>query len=80
MDRMFIIAPTYNIAKHYASKIGVNSNLMTICVDRLDINNLRGLRNIKVTVLNRYECCEQLLDFALILSTKTTIKLEFENV
>ena len=80
MERLFVIAPTYAVAKHYAAKIGVNHNTMTICVDSFDMDKLRGLRNIPVIVLNQFECCEQLLAFASILSTKTTIKLEYIDV
>lgn len=80
MDRKYVVAPTANVAKYYASKIGVNHDLVNVYCDRHDCNRLRGLTNITIIVLNPYDCDAELLDFIAVLSTKAKIKLEFENV
>ena len=80
MDYKYIVAPSHRIAHYYAGKIGVNHRLVRSFSDRFDIQNLRGLDRITITVVNRYQCEQEILDFLSILSTTKSIKLEFENV
>ena len=80
MDYKYIVAPSRRIAHYYAGKIGVNHRLVRSFSDRCDIHNLRGLDRITITVVNHYECEQEILDFLSILSTTKSIKLEFENV
>jgi len=80
MDRKYIIAPSHNIAKYYAGKNGLETKDLRILTTAHDANDLRGLRNIDVIILNHYECDDMLTNFAVALSSRSIIKLEFENV
>lgn len=78
MNYKYIVAPSHSPLLCW--KIGVNHRLARSFSDRFDISNLRGLGLITVTVVNHYECEQEILDFLSILSTTRNIKLEFENV
>lgn len=80
MDYKYIVAPSRRIAHYYAGKIGVSHRLVRSFSDRFDIHNLRGLDRITVTVVNHYECEQEILDFLSILSITRNIKLEYVNV
>lgn len=80
MVTTFIVAPTHHIARYYMGKHGINPNTVSIISDTHDMRRLVGLRESSVKVLNQYDCIEEVIAYIHVLSTKSKMKLEFENV
>jgi hypothetical protein len=80
MDIIFIISPKYECARLYLDRIRFPRSRASIMLDEFDIDKVRGLVDIEITILNAHHCNRKLMNFVLSVVPIKNFKLEYKNV
>lgn len=80
MKTMYIVAPTYQIARDFLDSKKISLRNVLVVVDKNDVHRLYGLDCVTITILNKADCKPELINQLNVLSTVGRVKLEIENV